>query len=396
MNPSSRNDFTGYNEAHALIEDGIENCGVCSGSPKEQRAGELIANLLRAEKVLKRYGLDDSWCSRCKKPKLRQVVRSYILDDLKMNEAALRALAPQLWEPFVLDAAAALPVSPEAVVVTKKKAEKKLMTEKGMNYLSLDEGRDDTTTSQIFVDAESMIIFDVLAQLAHDQHPNIVVSKDDIDLMLSLPTMQDQLEALARMPTVSFTDADVRAMTGLDLTGWEIKNLVMKAKSALMVVTTKQKVFWEKGHWHHLSSEILSSLGDIRIEKDGVTIHRDDIPEAHRIKHRYTICFNTVLGAIFLSNLSQRKYRLLPQSFYKLPPLYQMLYRIYIAYQKRGETVRLPYSRACRLLGEPEVERIDNQKVSWEAGLKKLKEMKLLSDGSKVEGRGKKTCLELR
>ena len=71
MSPSSRNDFTGYTEAHALIEESIENCRGSSGNKKEERAGWLIDTLPRAEKVLRRYGLDDRWCSRRNNPKLR-------------------------------------------------------------------------------------------------------------------------------------------------------------------------------------------------------------------------------------------------------------------------------------------------------------------------------------
>jgi len=99
MNPSPKNDFTGYNEAHALVEVGIENCRTCTGNKKEERAGWLIAALPHAEKILRRYGLDDSWCSRRKKPKLREVAKTYLLEDLKIDEAVLREMAPSSMSP---------------------------------------------------------------------------------------------------------------------------------------------------------------------------------------------------------------------------------------------------------------------------------------------------------
>jgi hypothetical protein len=380
MNPSPKNDFTGYNEAHALVEAGIENCNDCTGNTKEERAGWLIPYLRRAETILTRYGLDDGWCTRHKKPKLREIIKSYLTEDFKFNETQIKAVMPQLYEPFLLD----------AEPVKRKKARKSLVTERGTNYLSLDEGRGEIETTEVHVDIESMLIFDCIAQVVRNTLSNFVVPKEEIASLISLPAAERQ-EVLAKMPAITFTDDDVRKMTGLKkLPGWYIESLCRKVKMTLVVLS--KKIFWADGHWHGF--DILSSFGDVQIDKDGVTIRRADIPEAHQIKHRYTICLNTVLGAIFLSNISQGKYRLLPLSFYKLSLPRQTLYRAYVALQGRGRTVDLAYSRICRLIGEPEKARNLKRQISkFERHFKALEPKMNIT--CKTVGKARKTVFKL-
>jgi len=380
MNPSPKNDFTHYHEARTLVDNCIENCQSSIGNPKEERAGWLIDILPSAEKVLKRYRLDDSWCSRRNKPKLREIVMAYLLSDLKIDEAWLKEKAPHLWESFLLD----------AEPVKRKKAGKSLVTERGTNYLSLDEGRGEIETTEVHVDIESMLIFDCIAQVVRNTLSNFVVPKEEIASLIALPAAERQ-EVLAKMPAITFTDDDVRKMTGLKKPpGWYIESLVRKVKMTLVVLS--KKIFWENGHWHGF--DILSSFGDVQIDKDGVTIRRADIPEAHQIKHRYTICLNTVLGVIFLSNISQGKYRLLPLSFYKLSLPRQTLYRAYVALQGRGRTVNLAYSRICRLLGEPEKARNLKRQISkFERHFKALEPKMNIT--CKTVGKARKTVFKL-
>ena len=43
MDPSPKNDFTGYNEARALVLDSIEICKESRGNAKEERAERLMS-----------------------------------------------------------------------------------------------------------------------------------------------------------------------------------------------------------------------------------------------------------------------------------------------------------------------------------------------------------------
>lgn len=382
MDELPKNDFTAYNEARQLVFDAFDDCLTSRNNPKEQKAEWVLDALQKAETILNRYGLDDLWCSRHRKPKLREVVRTYILENLKMSEASLREMAPHLWERFSFDSEAK----------KRKKTEKSLVTEKGMNYLSLDEGREGIENAETHLDTESMIILDIVAQIAYNEILCETLKKEDIAELISF-SPEERNEVLGQIPAIIFTDGDVRKMTSLKkLTGWQIERLCWKVKK--VAVKPSKKIFYEEGHWH--SFDFLSSIGDIQIERDGVTIKRGDIPEAHQVKHRYTISFNTVLGAIFLSNISQKKYRLLPLPFYKLSLPNQTLYRTYIALKKKGQTVTLDYSRVCRLLGEPPAgTNLARQRRRWQGYLDKLKKIKLLSYG-KAEGKGKKTCIKMR
>jgi len=376
-NPSTpTNDFDGYNEAHSLIEAWFHNCGVSSGNEPREKANWMITALRQAEAILKRYGLDDHWCTKHRKPKLREIIKSYIISELEFDEALLKEKTLWLYEPFLLVQEADQPVK-------KKKTEKGLITERGMNYLSLDDGRESEIEAvEISIDPESMLIFDCIAQVARNTI-NLVFTKEDIDWLINHPVERGEL--LGSIPAITFTDAQVRKMTGLkDLPGWYIEELCWKVKKVL--VKLSKKIFYEDGHWHGF--DIYSSIGDVQIDKDGVTSQRANIPKAHQVKHRYTISLNTVLGAIFLSNIGQGKYRLLPQWFYKLRLPSQTLYRAYIVLKKRGQDVDLAHGRVCRLLGEPENPvNITNQVERLTGYFEDLKEKNLISYSAKGKGK---------
>jgi len=373
------NDFTCYNEALTVLEGRIEWCNH-SSNPKEEMANWLIDVLPDAENILRRRGLDDNWCMRRRKQKLREFVMNFVLSELKIDQARLKEIAPQLYKPFLLD----------AEPVKRKKARKSLVTEKGMNYLSLDEGRGETETTEVHIDVESMIIFDCIAQIVQNTLPNTVFTKEEIAILIALPEAERR-EALAGMPVITFTDNDVRKLTGCTkLTGWHIESLVRKLKATRVMLS--KKIFWENEHWHGF--DFLSPFGDVQIDSIGATIRRPDIPEAHQKKHRYTVTLNTILGIIFWSNISHEKYRLLPREFYKLNLPRQTLYRAYLTLSGRGRTVNFAYSRVCRLLGEPEKgKNLKRQLLKFEGHFKALERIKLIT--SKTVGKARKTVFKL-
>ena len=327
MNSSPKNDFTGYNEAHALVEVGIENCRGSSGNPREERAGWIIDTLPAAEKVLRRYGHDDSWCSRRNKPKLRQVVRSYILDELKMNEAALRALAPQLWEPFLLDAAAAeteeqVP-SPEALAPARTYL---VRSEKGLAMAGLVDCKIELPGGAPMT-AKDWTMVDVMTEAALKWVKN------------PLPD------------SISFSDDDVWRLTGLK--GWhvnQIKEVFLRVLDLKIVAPCKTEYDEEKRTWtqttyygHVFNADKIVAYGRLLGRKGRVVDNRS-------VKHMYHF-FPDERYAHLLVNLALGKALRLEKKLYSLSDEAQIICRRFSLFKYDPKGSFFTYKQMAALLG---------------------------------------------
>ena len=326
MSPS-RNDFTGYHEAHALVEDGIENCRTSSGNPKEERAGWLIATLPQAEKILKRYGLDDSWCSRRNKPKLRAVARSYILDELKMNEAALRALAPQLWEPFLLDAAAALPVSPEAVAPARTYL---VRSEKGLAMAGLVDCKIELPGGAPMT-AKDWTMVDVMTEAA-------------------LKWVKD-----TPLDSISFSDDDVWRLTGLK--NWhvnQIKEVFLRVLDLKIVAPCKTEYDEEKRTWTQTTYYGRVFNADKVVAYGRLLGRKGRVVDNRSVKHVYHF-FPDERYTHLIINLALGKALRLDKKLYRLSDEAQIIYRRFSLFKYDPKGSFFTYKQMALLLSwDPE------------------------------------------
>jgi hypothetical protein len=327
MNPSPKNDFTGYNEAHALVETGIKNCNECSGNPKEERAGWLLAALPRAEKVLKRYGLDDDWCSRRKKPKLREIVKSYILDDLKLEEVVLRKMAPQLWEPFSLDAVATKSEeqapAPEALAPARTYL---VRSEKGLAMAGLVDFKIELPGGAPMT-AKDWTMVDVMTEAALKWIKNV---KPD---------------------SISFSDDDVWRLTGLK--GWhvnQIKEVFLRVLDLKIVAPCKTEYDEEKRTWtqttyygHVFNADRVVAYGKLLGRKGRVVDDRS-------VKHMYHF-FPDERYAHLLVNLALGKALRLDQKLYRLSDEAQIIYRRFSLFKYDPKGSFFTYEQMAALLG---------------------------------------------
>lgn len=376
MSPSSRNDYTGYNDAHALVEDGIENCRTSSGNPKEERAGWLIAALPLAEKVLKRYGLDDSWCSRCKKPKLREVARSYILDDLKMDEAALRALAPQLWEPFLLNAAAAetedQAPSPKAPAPARTYL---VRSEKGLAMAGLVDCKIELPGGAPMT-AKDWTMVDVMTEAA-------------------LKWVKD-----TPLDSISFSDDDVWRLTGLK--NWhvnQIKEVFLRVLDLKIVAPCKTEYDEEKRTWTQTTYFGRVFNADKVVAYGRLLGRKGRVVDNRSVKHVYHF-FPDERYTHLIINLALGKALRLDKKLYRLSDEAQIIYRRFSLFKYDPKGSFFTYKQMALLLGwDPE--------GTKQLSAYRLKRMKTFLDELKTAGlvlwqvknpkkRGRETVFHLR
>jgi len=327
MNPSPKNDFTGYNEAHALVEAGIENCNSSSGNPKEERAGWLIPYLRRAETILTRYGLDDGWCSRRNKPKLREVARSYILGELKMDEAALRKMAPQLWEPFLLEAVSTKTEeptpAPEALVPSRTYL---VRSEKGLAMAGLVDCKIELPGGAPMT-AKDWTMVDVMTEAALKWIKNV---KPD---------------------SISFSDDDVWRLTGLK--DWhvnQIKEVFLRVLDLKIVAPCKTEYDEEKRTWtqttyygHVFNADKVVAYGKLLGRKGRVVDNRS-------VKHMYHF-FPDERYAHLLVNLALGKALRLDKKLYRLSDEAQIIYRRFSLFKYDPKGSFFTYEQMAALLG---------------------------------------------
>ena len=329
-NPSPKNDFDGYNEAHALVETGIQNSNECTGNPKKERAGWLIDRLASAEKVLKRYGLDDDWCSRRAKPKLREIVRSYILDDLKIDETTLRKMAPQLWEPFLLGAAAKEPgeaegpaSSPETLVPARTYL---VRSEKGLAMAGLVDCKIELPGGAPMT-AKDWTMVDVMTEAALKWIKN------------PLPD------------SISFSDDDVWRLTGLK--NWhvnQIKEVFLRVLDLKIVAPCKTEYDEEKRTWtqttyygHVFNADRVVAYGKLLGRKGRVVDNRS-------VKHMYHF-FPDERYVHLLVNLALGKALRLDKKLYRLSDEAQIIYRRFSLFKYDPKGSFFTYKQLAALLG---------------------------------------------
>lgn len=120
---------------------------------------------------------------------------------------------------------------------------------------------------------------------------------------------------------VRFDDAEFNRLTRKSLKSIEILNLLLNTARVEFKLAYPVKVKSENGPREHLyRMNVFSRFFElVSIEKeraDGIVQRRE-----------YHVCFNTILGELFVHNLKSKYYDLLDSSFYHLPQNAQVFYR---------------------------------------------------------------------
>jgi hypothetical protein len=313
------NDFDGYNEAHSLLETGIHNSNVCSGDEKRDRANRLIADLRRAEAILKRYGLDDRWCAKHKKPKLRVITKDFLISDFKFDETILKEKTPWLYEPFLRR---------EEALVKREKSDKVLI-EKGISYALF----------MAHVDPKVKMITDCVQQTIWNAYKGDLqgFSKDDVGVV-----MKEKLGEV-EICFLSFTDDDFRKWIGRKMSGREIKELFKKA-TGIQIIAEDIPIFYEDGKWVKIHQLGLNLFQMWSIKEEGLCSRRTNIPIESKTKWRYSFQLMPALEIIMISNLARRQGRLLPRKLYsEVSYRAQEIYRYYKLFEGSREGVNITY-----------------------------------------------------
>ena len=120
---------------------------------------------------------------------------------------------------------------------------------------------------------------------------------------------------------VRFDDAEFNRLTRKSLKSIDILNLLLDTARVEFKLAYPVKVKSENGPREHLyRMNVFSRFFElVSIEKE----------RADRIVQRreYHVCFNTILGELFVHNLKSKYYDLLDSSFYHLPQNAQVFYR---------------------------------------------------------------------
>jgi len=370
---SYQNDFDGYNEAHSTVEAGIENCSVCSGDEKRDRANRLITDLRRAEKILKRYGLDDRWCTKHKKRKLREIIREYLIGDLKFDEAILKEKTPWLYAPFLRG---------EEALVKRKKSDAVLI-EKGTSLALF----------MVHVPPKVKLITDCVQQTLWNAYRGGLqkFNKEDVDIVIR--------EALGEIEVCfqSFTDDDFRKWIGRKMSGREIKELFKQA-TGIQIIAEDIPIFYEDGKWvkvHQLGVNLFQMWS---IKEEGLCSRRTNISIESKTKWRYSFQLNPALEVILINNLARRQGRLLPRKLYSdVSWRAQEIYRYFKLFEGSREGVNITWKmlNSWKNMGpEKDVQQFLGKIRGY---LKELAEAGLIRwDPEKDEhGRGKNTWFTL-
>lgn len=321
-----KNDFSIYNEARTIIQNAIEISYSCIGNSLEERACGVIEALPRGEKVLARYGLDGRWCTEHKKPTLRAIVKDYILGDLKIDQAALRKLAPQLWEAFILARAMETeeqtPVT-EALVPTRTYL---IRSDKALAVAGLVDFKLELP-GNVPITARDWVMIDVMTEAA---------------MRWTKGPMQD---------AVSFSDDDFWRWTGLkSLHVNEIRELFLRVLDLKIVAPCKTEYDEKEEVWkqttyygHVFSAGKIVAYGKLLGRKGKVVDNRST-------KHVYHF-FSTENYGHLIVNLALGKALRLDKILYELPDGSQIIYRRFAPFKYVPEGSFLSYDHVARLLG---------------------------------------------
>jgi len=209
-----------------------------------------------------------------------------------------------------------------------------IVSERGMNLTTC---TIDRTGKRLFelegVDCKTHWILDCLADKFTKQNDyEALKNKQDEPLLLPgdiehfKATNVLTILAASDAPTIVISESEIRRTLGLgsNFPNWKIRNIIFGCRKAS--VTGRIPLLYRNGRrvvvntWGTVFSDI------IEIE-DGVLLARKGIDPQHAIRRSYIFCFGNVSGLIFISNLLQGKFTVLPKEFYHLPEACQNIYR---------------------------------------------------------------------
>jgi hypothetical protein len=279
----------------------------------------MITALRQAEDILKRYGLDDSWCAKHKKPKLREITRSYLLSKLKIDEVVLKEKTPWLYAPFLRG---------EEAPVKKKKSDAVLI-EKGTSLALF----------MAHVPPKWKLITDCVQQTIWNAYRGDVqkFNKEDVDIVIR--------ERLGEIEVCfqSFTDDDFRKWIGRKMSGREIKELFKQA-TGIQIIADDIPIFYEDGKWvkvHQLGVNLFQMWS---IKEEGLCSRRTNIPIESKTKWRYSFQLNPALEVILINNLARHQGRLLPRKLYRsVSYRAQEIYRYFKLFEGSREGVNITW-----------------------------------------------------
>lgn len=357
------NDYTIYNSVRAGWLEAVENDAIKGNAPQYNdlrgllKRAKYCVDKLRAiplnDKKLKRLGLTPIW----------ELAKGVLMDVFNFTEEEAYAKCKE----YDLMNDAVPPAKKEVVI-----REPKVYAERGMTYMfqSVIKKTGSIEFRGPKVTAKHKWLLDVIAHILNYRIYNLKNGK----------------EAGEQMEIVTFTDDDVRQITGRhDISGREIKRLFEEV--VLVQACGESQILYEDGMW--VNTLIGGPLFDRwEVKSWGIASKRTGIPAESKVKHKYMVSLNTPIGATSLWNLLCGKGLALPRKkFYFLKPQEQEIYR-YFSMWKGHPYVQLNYEQMCKLLGLSTSARRPDRQIERIAGwLDELKAAGLLNWEKTKEGK---------